>query len=128
MALARKRNDDEQSGFCWMAIGNVYCYHENNPEALESYRNAVAYFDRKSITKWLAQVYYNIGLLYDEHLDNPAKSIDAYLKAARLVESIKNDARNARKAWIENVVPQGLVLAVMSIDNPDGNRVYDIPE
>jgi outer membrane protein OmpA-like peptidoglycan-associated protein len=40
---------------------------------------------------------------------------------------IRPDANNIRKAWIFNFVVEGPVLAIMSTDNPDGNRIYDIP-
>ncbi len=41
--------------------------------------------------------------------------------------TIRPDARNVRKAWIENMVPQGPVLAILSVNNEDGSRIYDIP-
>jgi DNA-binding CsgD family transcriptional regulator len=87
LALARNRHDDAQVGFCWMAVGNVYCYYKNTPEALESYRNAVGYLDKARNTKRLAQLYFNLGLLYHENLDDSARAIAAYLQAARLAEA-----------------------------------------
>lgn len=86
LALARRRTDNGQIGFCWMAIGNVYCYYKNNPEALESYQNALGYFSKTQDRKRLAQVQYNIGILYHENLDDSPKAIRAYLEAARLGE------------------------------------------
>jgi len=44
MNLARDRNDPEQVGFCWMATGNVYSYHQNAVEAFTAYQNAEEHF------------------------------------------------------------------------------------
>jgi outer membrane protein OmpA-like peptidoglycan-associated protein len=61
------------------------------------------------------------GVYHPRITDNIDPRIDGEL-------TIRPDPRNTRKAWVGNVVPGGLVLAMMSIDNPEGNRLYDIPE
>ncbi len=91
--LARSRNDPEQIGFCWMATGNVYSYHKNTAEALTAYQKAEGYFGRNSNSRRdarLAQLQINKGLIYRDQLNDSIKAMDAYLKAARFYEKIKD--------------------------------------
>jgi outer membrane protein OmpA-like peptidoglycan-associated protein len=60
------------------------------------------------------------GAYHPRIVDNIDPRIDGELE-------IRPDANNSRKAWIFNFVPEGPVLAMLSVDNPEGNRIYDIP-
>ena len=60
------------------------------------------------------------GMYHPRISDNIDPRIDGEL-------TIRPDVRNVRKAWIENVVPEGPVLAMMSTNDDEGNRIYYIP-
>lgn len=46
-------------------------------------------------------IYYNLGLIYDEHLDQPEKAIEYYQKYLELIPADASD-RDKVKLWIEN--------------------------
>lgn len=89
--LARDMDNPEQTGFCWMAIGNVYNYHQRSPEALAAYENALSFFTKLESDqgrKRQAQVYYNLGVLWHEGFGNNQKALEVLLKALKIDDKI----------------------------------------
>lgn len=91
LALAVQAGHVEQQGFCWMAVGNVYSFHENESQALEAYRTAEPLLKRAAGPRAavrLAQLYYNWGLVLHERLNDNAGAIGYLLKAVRAYEHL----------------------------------------
>jgi len=65
-------------------------------DALDYYTKALALNPKDAAT------YYNMGVLYDEHLDNPSKAIFSYTKYLELAPSDASDREKVRK-WIDNL-------------------------
>lgn len=84
LELAKKLKDEEQIGFCFMALGNVYSYHGSVSEALSAYNKALPIFKKLKTPqgkKRLGQVYYNLGILWQEGFGNDSKALNTLLKA-----------------------------------------------
>ncbi len=124
LTLADKIDFTEGIGFSYMAIGNVYCYYREFPQALESYQKSLLYFERIKKSYRLAQVYNNMGLMYYEFDTEKAifylqKALDIYIESKELgaggeiytmFGKIYNDTRQFDKA-IE-VLTKSLQIAV----------------
>lgn len=110
--LAQKSGANEQIGFCWMALGNVYAYHRNGYDALNSYKNAERYLAKLPPPSYrLAQLYYNLSSLYRERLNDEAEAINCYQKAAQLYELLGKygDAGNCLNGMANIMDAQGNV-------------------
>ncbi len=91
--LAKKEGKNEQIGFCLMALGNVYSYHDNGYDALNAYKNAEQYLTKLPTPNYrLAQLYYNFSVLFEENLNEDENAISYYQKAAQLYESLEKYA------------------------------------
>ncbi len=88
LTLADKIDFTEGIGFSYMAIGNVYCYHHDYAQALESYHKALPIFEKINKRGRLAQLYHNYALTYQDF--DPEKAIFYILKALDIYIKVKN--------------------------------------
>jgi tetratricopeptide (TPR) repeat protein len=65
-------------------------------DALDYYNKALVLNPKDAAT------YYNMGVLYDEHLDNPSKAIFSYTKYLELAPTDASDREKVKK-WIDNL-------------------------
>ena len=104
LALARQAGHVEQQGFCWMAVGNVYNFHEQEAPALAAYQQAEPLLRRAAggrVSVRLAQLHYNWGLLLRERLSDYAGAVPHLLLSVRAYERL---GRYREKATSLNAV------------------------
>lgn len=98
LALAVRANHLELQGFCWMALGNVYNFHEQEAQALEAYQTAEPLLARVAggeTALRLAQLHYNWGLLLQERLSDYAGAVRHLMKAVRVYERLGRHRQQA---------------------------------
>ena len=91
LALATRAGHVEQQGFCWMAVGNVYNFHEQAALALAAYRTAEPLLQRAAngrLTGRLGHLHYNWGLLLQGQLSDYAGAVPHLLLAVRAYERL----------------------------------------
>ena len=91
LALAVRTGHVEQQGFCWMALGNVYSFHEEEGAALAAYQQAEPLLRRAAgwrLSLRLAQLHYNWGLLLRERLSDYAGAVPHLLLSVRAYEQM----------------------------------------
>lgn len=91
LALAVRAGYVEQQGFCWMALGNVYNFHEEEGPALAAYQRAEPLLRRAAgqrVSLRLAQLHYNWGLLLRERLSDYAGAVPHLLWSVRAYEQM----------------------------------------
>ncbi|MFD2784434.1 helix-turn-helix transcriptional regulator [Hymenobacter rubripertinctus] len=91
LALATEAGNVEQQGFCWMALGNVYMFHEQDGPAQQSYQMAEPLLRKAAGPRAagrLAQLHYNWGLLLQERLSDYAGAVHHLLQAVRAYETL----------------------------------------
>ena len=91
LALAVTAGHVEQQGFCWMALGNVYNFHEEEGPALAAYQQAEPLLRRaagRRVSFRLAQLHHNWGLLLRERLSDYAGAVPHLLLSMRAYEQM----------------------------------------
>ena len=98
LALAVRAGHVEQQGFCWMALGNVYSFHEEVGPALAAYQQAEPLLRRaagRRLSLRLAQLHYNWGLLLRERLSDNAGAVPHLLLSVRAYEQLGRYSQQA---------------------------------
>lgn len=104
LELSKKINHKIEEGNAYLNLGNVNIILGNYSKALESFSNAQNVFEseinvdpKKSneIKNGLARAYGSIGIVFSEQ-SNYAKALQYHLKAVKIYEEIKDEARAAR--------------------------------
>ena len=116
LAIANQAGFFEQQGFCWMALGNVYNFHEQDAQALKAYQTAEPLLRRavgSRATVRMAQLHYNWGLLLQDRLSDHSAAIRHQMQAMRIYERLGRSREQAiclnaiaNSLWAERWIPE----------------------
>ncbi|MEZ0007017.1 tetratricopeptide (TPR) repeat protein [Flavobacterium sp. 28YEA47A] len=104
LELSKKIKHRIEEGNSYLNLGNVNVILGNYPLALDNFSNAQEIFEADLITdlknsseikKGLARAYGSIGIVFSEQ-SNYAKALQYHLKAVKIYEEMKDEARTAR--------------------------------
>ena len=116
LAIANQAGFLEQQGFCWMALGNVHNFYEQDVQALKAYQTAELLL-RQAIggraTLRMAQLHYNWGQLLQLRLSDQSGAIRHQMQAMRVYERLGRTREQAiclnaiaNSLWAEHWVPE----------------------
>jgi two-component sensor histidine kinase len=92
--------NEKQKANAYNAIGNVYSYMKDYPQALENYQQSLEIDQKFNNQEGIAKSYINIGVIY-LNLSDYHTSLEYFLKALKMVES--NGDKYSYGAVLKNI-------------------------